>query len=358
MNKKITFITIMFFVVSVFLYPGKKEQQDLYLKAVAEKDNSARMTLLKEYITQYGDTDDKYLRFIYLNIADTAYKLKNYDEAIQYGELSLKQEDINPQNKLKIYFSLANSYMITKRDLDKALEYAGQIIEAAKQMIEMSKNQAQDPEQSKQYIANYEKYYIAPGNQLQGLIYYDKGETKLAVKKFLESYKYDKNESTYNRIFYLAINLYKKGKTDEAIETVLKIVDTDNLKYKEANFLASAYYKKKDKENTVKYYEIAYKTKPRADLAMKIARLTNKTEPSKALKYFADAFVLKESDKMSDAYKYMEQLYFNVIAKGKAPAEQEKGFKEVISAAKARLSMGPADSNEELPAPANTQDQE
>ncbi|MCP5048600.1 MAG: hypothetical protein GY940_15630 [bacterium] len=341
MNKKITALTIMFLMVSLCLFPAsKKEKQELYLKAVAEKDPRTKMDLLKAYAEKFGDTKDKFLRFIYLNLADTSYKMKSYDESIQYGEIALEYSELDPQNKLRIYFSLANAYKVTNRDLDKALTYAGMIIDVANSLIEAAKKPEQDPEKSKQFIKSYEKYYIAPSYKLQSMIYYDKGESQEADTKALQSYKFDESESTYNMIFSLAVNLFKKKQYQQAINIAEQILNNEKLKYREAYFMATAYNNMKKKDKAIDYYELAYKTKPKLEVAMKIARLVHKTNPNKAVKFFADAFILSESDRTSDAFRYLESLYFNKVAKDKSPEEQEKGFKAIISAAKTRLSVG------------------
>ena len=82
-----------------------------------------------------------------------------------------------------------------------------------------------------------------------------------------------------------------------------------------------------------------YKVRKQAKIAKRIALLVQKQDPHKGAKYFAEAFVLSKSDKESDAYKYLEHLYFNIIAKDKPPEEKEKGFKEFIDAAKQRLGI-------------------
>jgi hypothetical protein len=68
--------------------------------------------------------------------------------------------------------------------------------------------------------------------------------------------------------------------------------------------------------------------------------LAHKSDPNKAIRYFADAYVLSNLNKETNAYKYLEQLYFNGIAKDKTPEEKEQGFQDIIDAAKARLGGG------------------
>lgn len=341
MNKKITFIAVMFLMVSVFVVGIRKEQQQLYLKAVAEKDPEAKMGLLKEYVQKYGNKQDKWLRFIYLNLSDTAFKLKNYDECIQNGEMALESGEVDNANKLRVYFSLANSYYVTKRDMDKAYEYAQSVIDLSRTLIQQTRDTSQDQAQAEQFANNYKSFYVAPACRLQGLILYFKDKDnpeniKLAAEKAIEAYNEDKQDIYFQMAFSLATNLAQKRQYDAAIDVAEKIIDKQKPKYKEVDFLAKLYSRKKNKEKTLFYYELAYKSKPTATLARKIGQLVHKQDAQKAVQYFADAFVISGMDKETDAYKFLEHLYFNEVAKDKTPEEKEAGFKQVINAAKTR----------------------
>lgn len=341
MSKKITFITIMLLMVCVFLVGQRRQQQELYLKAVAEKNLETKIGLLKEYVEKYGNKQDKWLRFIHLNLADTSFKLKNYDECIQYGEAVLESEEVDNANKLRLYFSLANSYYATKRDMDKAFKHAQSVIDLSRKLVQQTQSSSTDQEQAEQFASNYKNYYIAPALRLQGLILYFKDKDnpdniKQAAQKAMEAYTEHKTDVYFQMAFSLATNLAKKGKFDAAIDVAEKIIDTQKPKYKEVDFLAKLYTRKKNKEKMLFYYELAYTAKPTATLAKKIGQLVHKKDAVKAVRYFADAFVIGGMDKETEVYKFMEHLYFNEIAKDKTNEEKEAGFKKVINAAKTR----------------------
>lgn len=343
MNKKITVTAVLFLLVSVFLIPASKAQQELYLKAVAEKDMANKMTLLKEYVQKYGHKKDKFLRFVYLNLADTAYKLKNYDEVIQYSEIALQYSEMDSGNKIRLYLSLANSYYLIQKDLDKSFHYADLVIELGNKMIETTSGSSQEKEKIDEFIKNYNSFYIAPANKIQAMILFSKGKDnpefiKKSAQKAVEAYKAGKSKSYSSMIFSLAVNLFRKKQLDDAIAVVDQVAaeDVDN---KYADFMGTLYYKKGKKDEAVNYWEIAYKNKKKIATAMKIGQLVNKQDIDKGIKYFADAFVLSKLDKESDAYKYLEQLYFNKKAKDKSPEEKEQEFKEIINAAKVRLGV-------------------
>ena len=344
MNKKITLITIVLVMVSVFLVGSRKEQQDLYLMAMAEKESVKRVELLKQYITEYGDKEDKFLKFAYLNVANTAFNLKNYDETIQYGETAIKYEDLDSANKLLISLALANSYYATKRDMDKAYQHTQTVIDLANSLIQQAKSTSQDDEQTKQIISKYENYYVAPAYRLEGLILYFKDKDnpeniKQAAEKAVEAFNHHNSEVYSQMAFSLAGNLAQKSKFDDAIAIAEKIFDKNDPKLNEIEFLAKLYAIKKDKDKSTYYYEMAYKLKPNQSLAMKIGQLVHKKDATKAIQYFADAYVLAKMNKETDAFKYLEHLYFNQVAKDKSDEEKEAGFNQIIAAAKARRGM-------------------
>lgn len=342
MNKKIIAATILFFFVSVF-FVSAKEKDDLYLKAVGEKNLETKIGLLKEYIDKYGtEKDDKYIKFIYIQAVDTSYRLKNYDDTIRYGELAVGIEGIDPSNKLNVLFEIANAFYITKKDLDKAMNYAESIIELSKEGIKELEKSGQDKARADQFINNYKMFYLAPAYKLQALVLFNKNKDdaaiiKQAAEKALLAYEIDKSESTATQIFGYAYNLSTKSQFQEAISLAEKVLNKENPKFNEVHFLGVLYFKIKDRDKALYYFETAYKLKPQADLALKIGQLVFKTDAEKGIKYFADSYVLSNFNKETDAYKYLQQLYFNEVAKGKTEDEKEEGFAAVIEAAKSRL---------------------
>jgi hypothetical protein len=343
MNKKITFVTILFLLVSVASFSAtNKEKEDLYLKAVAEKDLNSKMGFLKEYVDKFGQKDDKFLRFIYQSLADTSYRLKNYEDAIKYGELTLGYLELDDNSKLNLLFTLSNAYQITKKDLDKALEYAISIVEMSDKIVQKLLASGQDKEKVDTMVNNYKTNLIAPAYKLQSLILYNKDKEnvaniKQAVEKAIKAYEIDKAEATATMAFALAVNLSQKNQVNDALAAAEKVYNTEKPKYNETMFLASMYNKLNEKNKAVKYLEIAYKLKPQLDLAKNIAILVQKTDPEKGAQYFADAFVLSNLNKESDIYKYLQHIYFNIIAKDKSPEEKEAGFQLIIEAAKSRV---------------------
>ncbi len=339
MNKQITVMVTLFLVFSVLLFSVDKKQE-LYLKAIAEKSPEVKIQLLKDYVLAYGeDKNDKFMRFIYLNMADTTYRVKNYDETIQFGEKALEYPDVDQNNKLRMCLYLANAYFITKKDLVKANKYADTTIEIATKIANQAGIIEKDKEKAEQLVLNYKTAFIAPAYRIQASILYTNGDIPQAAVKALEAFNSDKSENSSKTVLSLAVNLYQKGKVDDAIKIAEQIIDPLKPKFQEANFLATAYYKQGNKDKAVTYFELAYKAKPSAEQALRLGQLIYKKDAEKAIEYFADSFILSSQNKESEAFKYLQQLYFNQVAKDKTEEEKEAGYNAILAAATARVNV-------------------
>ena len=127
--KKITILIIMFITLGLSaLLALDKEQTDAWTALVGEKDLQVKMQKLEAYYNKYGAKEDRYSMYMYIHLAQTTYQLQQYDKTIQFGEKALTYKEIDASNKLPLYLYLANSYNLTKKDLDKAYDYAEQII--------------------------------------------------------------------------------------------------------------------------------------------------------------------------------------------------------------------------------------
>lgn len=343
MTKRISILIIFAVILSVSLAYGS-EKQDLWLKAVSEKDVKTRLQLLENFSTKYKN-DKRFFKNLNINLTKTAYFLRDFDKTIEYGEKVITIEDLEDNYKIEMYIYLANSYNVTKRDIDKAYQYAGLVVELAKSI---KKGFEKDEKLKRQIDLNY----LSPALSIQSLILYSKGKDnaeslKNALEKSLEAFEFDTSKRTEKRIFSFAIALYKKDplRIDDSLAAVEKIFSSSeepNARY--AYTIGQWYLKKKDRENAIKFISTAYNSNKKPNIATKLGQLLHKAEPQKAIEYFAEAFLLDDSDKESNAYKYLRQLWYNKIAKGKPQAEQDTGFDNILKLAKARLNP---DSEEE-----------
>ncbi|MCK5220097.1 MAG: hypothetical protein KAR14_00830, partial [Candidatus Aminicenantes bacterium] len=178
------------------------------------------------------------------------------------------------------------------------------------------------------------------------------GALKDALAKSIEAFELDTSKRTEKRIFSFAIALYRKDPLmiDDSLAAVEKLFTaSEESNHRYAYMVGQWYLKKKDKENAIKFITTAYDLNKKANIATKLGQLLHKTAPQKAVEYFAEAFLLDESDKESNAYKYLRQLWYNKLAKGKPQAEQDSGFDEILKLAKARLDPDSETEMEETP---------
>ena len=348
MRKKVSLILFLFLCCSLFLL-SKNEKQDLWIKAAAEKNPEIKLQLFEQYKEQYGNSKrDKNAKFLFYNLAQTSFILKKFEKTIEYGEKGLTFEDLEDHYKVEISLWLANAYNLARRDYDKAYSYAGMVIDFGKSIKEM----AEGRERAEELAKGVDKRYLAPSLRIQVRILLAKGlddTTRVeAIEKAISAHELDPaNEFSKRTVLKESLELAKKNKINEAINAIEKVVDHENLSYGEANFLAQLYYRNysrsktdADKEKAIACYEKAYAKKKGSGMAVKIGQLVSKKDKDKAIRYFAEAYILSESDKESDAYKYLQQLWFKDKAKDKTPEEQEAGFKEILDAAKTRLGQG------------------
>lgn len=347
MHKRTTLIIFILFASSFFLFPG--ERIDFYLKAVSEKDPGQKVLLLKEFIAKYGQEQDKYVNYAYTQLTEATYQVKQYDETIVYGEKSLESADIAESSKLHVLNLLANAYQVSGKDLEKASKYAEAMIELSRAVIEKTNQANLDADKRQVFIDTQKKYYIAGGYRIQSLVFFENSKSNPALLndaavKAMEAYKNDASETNHRLVLLLANELYKKNQITAAITAVESVTDESKLDEKTSGFLAGLHYKAGNKEKAVFYYEKAYQARQKVETALKIGKLVYKQDIDKGIQYFADAFVMSKLDKNSDAFKYLQELYYNRKAKGLPGAEQEKGFQQIIQASQVRLDTVPAES--------------
>ncbi len=336
MMKRIGMLMIFILLMSVsFVYGGEK--QNLWIKAVSEKDAKTRLRLLEEFSEKYSN-DKRFFKNLNINLTKTAYYLRDFDKTIEYGEKVTTIEDLEDNYKIEMYIYLANSYNVTKRDLDKAFQYAGLVVDLAKSI----KKGFDGDEKLKKQI---NKNYLAPALSIQSLILYSKGKDneeslRAALNKALEAYEFDNSKRSEKRIFSFAIALYKKDTQmiDTCIDSVEKVfIASQDPDPRYAYTIGKWCLKKKDREKAIKYFSISYNANKKSSIATTLGQLLHKESPEKALEYFAEAYILNDMDSESNAYKYLRHLWYNQIAKGKPQAEQDEGFNEILAKAKSRL---------------------
>lgn len=340
MKKAVVVGLCLFFCFSLFILADEK--QDLWLKAAAEKDPELRFQYFQEFLQKYGDQEGKHSKYLYYHLTKGAIQLEQYDKSIVYGEKALEFQDLEAIYKLEMYLCLANAFNLTKSDLDKAYHYAGLVIEFGNSI----KMNTEISDRSERLSENIDKFFIAPAYRIQTHILFeraqhDPGKLVDAVNKAIEAYKFHKTDRNLELILSLTYRLAKHNQLDQAISTVEQLCQNGDANEKCFGMLGTWYNKKGDKDKAIVYFEKLYQVQEKNDNAAKTALnigvLLSKKDKRKAIDYFAEAFLLMNSDKTSNAYKYLEHLWFNELAKGKPQEEQDLGLANIIADAKTRL---------------------
>lgn len=296
---------------------------------ITEKDPGVKLQKLEEFQKEYGDDKDTLTMRLYTNLTDTAYKLQQYDKAIQYGEKSLTFKDLDTSDKLQIFLELSNAYYVTKQDIEKAFNLAGSVIDLAKASTDLP----MQPD-----IKN--ALYVAPSLRIQVKILYakekDAAAAKLALDKAVEAYTLDKSETSLKLILAVGSRVHAAGGADEVCsqyERAFTARPDDDL----ARLLGVMYSKKGNNEKAVEYMKASYKIKKSAEVGYNLGILLNKTDLDAAIGYLADAFVLNDPKLSAKAEELLKHLYFNVKAKDMIQEEQDKGYEEILAGAHARV---------------------
>ncbi|MCX6557064.1 MAG: hypothetical protein NTW95_06475 [Candidatus Aminicenantes bacterium] len=307
-----------------------KAQTDAWIAIQSEKNLQARFDKLEEYYKTYGDKDERNAMYMYMNLADAAYLLQQFDKTIQYGEKTLLYKDLDPQNKLRIYLCLANAYNLTKKDMDKAYSYADQVIELAKTL--RAENQS----------TTIDTNYTAPALRIQVQLLAAKPEDPqnaiTAFNKSLEAYQLDKSDKSANFVLVFSERMLKNQRVEDAIRGI-EAVNQNKPNAEYYKMLGMWYNRLKNSDKAVENLKASYQMKKNAKVAYDLGVLLNKTDIDGAMDYLAEANLLNDEKYSPDALKLLQHLVFFVKAKDLPQAEQMKTFNDILAAAKNRLGI-------------------
>jgi len=308
-----------------------KEQTDMWLSILTDKEPQSRIQKLDAYQEKYGAKDDKISPFMWMQLAYTAYLLQQFDKTINAAEKSLTYKEVETNDRMRLYLYLANAYYVTKKDLGKSYEYANLLIDLARS-LKGGQEKAQ----------GLDNQYIAPALRIQIKILEERTKdlknTQEALAKAIEAYKMDRSTRSGEYVIILGNRIYKLGQLDAAImalETVMSIRPTSDT----ARVLAYWLDQKGNKEKALEYLKTSYKMKKSAKVAFDIGALLQKNDLDSSINYLAESVVLNDRKYSPKAQELLEHLFFNVKAKGMLSAEQEKAYQEILAAAKSRLGL-------------------
>jgi tetratricopeptide (TPR) repeat protein len=329
--KKAACLIIMVMAVSLAMALAiDKEQVDTWTALVGEKDLQVKMQKLEAYYNKYGAREDRYSMYMYVYLAQTSYLLQQYEKTIQFGEKAQGYKELDASNKLPLYLYLANAYNLTKRDLDKAYDYAEQIVLLADSLRAASSgNSAID--------INYTAPALRIQVQLLAAKAQDPQKAILALDKSVAAFKLDKSDKSANFVIRLSDHLSKSDKLEDAIRGMEAIVqEKPNADY--SKLIGNWYARIKNNPKAIENFKASYAQKRNAQVGYNLGILLNQNqELDAAIDYLAEAHLLNDEKYSPEALKLFDHLVIFVKGKDMPKAEQEKMYSELLAAAKARL---------------------
>jgi tetratricopeptide (TPR) repeat protein len=304
--KKMVLTTLIMVLFLSAILPAQNTANDDYIKAMTTPNADQRVKLLKEYLAKYAGKGTQYENFVYAALCVQNYPGKTSRETIEYGEKALALNGMDDLTRCKVLITVAGIYSQRGQNLEKAKDYASEVIEIARAN---KNNNSTDttPEQWEKFIG---AGYFTQGQALEKSRY-----LKEAVDSYINSYNILKDPQ-------IAVSLKKVGKSlydirfykdaEKAFEIPVSVLK-DFLSY---DFYAKTLYKNKKKEEALKYFKLAYEKQRSGEMAFYVGIILAdkaKSDPSvskEAIRYLLDSSFLSAANSKK-AMELAESLFFN-----------------------------------------------
>lgn len=319
-------VILSFILGSVQLQAGKKDKDALYLAAITEQNPEIKMQKLEEYMEKYGKKKKNQTAPLFINLVETAYKLKAWDKLLSYSTMAFDSGKLSEIDQMNVKLKLAYYNMTAKKDLATAEKLADEILEFGKKLNN----------------AMCDKMFCAPALRIKIAILEAQATSSDAISKALDAsfevYKIDKSQKSADFIFYFAQKAYNElGQYDKAIAALEKICDAPNAKEEHMDKLAAWYMSDGYNDKALKYYEKSYTLTKNAQKAYLVGKLTYKNNLTKGLNYLAESFVLDEAPYSDQAKELMEEAYKESQPEETTPEQIDEAIQQMIEDARVRL---------------------
>jgi len=251
--KKLILALLIVLVSITFSYSQDYDNAGMdYTKALYEnKTAAARITALKNYIKNYTDTSNKFVKLAYYQLALNYFENGQYSNAVRTGEKTLKLGNIGTGEEARLSLVLANAYGIKSYsgfNKNKALKYVAKAINLGNEASD--KKVISTAKKLKKSLTGPPPKKISPEQKIKML--YSDEEYRQAVRYYSSLGASDKRNLEIKRIY--AYSLFKSKKYDTALLTF------KSLYQKEAKGVYPKYmgdiYSKKARSDK-KYYDSA-----------------------------------------------------------------------------------------------------
>jgi hypothetical protein len=312
----LTTLALIFFFSSLAISQND-EAHNAYLQAMGAPTLAQKIQLLKNYINKYKGQGTQYEHYAYANLCILSSQTNDLNDAIDYGENALLLGRLDDYTKTQILFVLSTIYTKLGKNLEKAKNYALQVVELAR-VNEGKKSATTTTDQwSKLMGAGYYTHAQAQekAKQLKG-----------AASSYIRSYNILKNPQIGKDLKKVGKALYKfkfYKDAEEAFRVAYEILGD----YESGSYYSKTLFKNNKKTEALKYFEKLYSTQKSGEVAFYIGIIlaeNAKKDPSvskEAITYLLEASYLSPSNS-EKARSLAESLFFH--------SEEAAGYNEKV----------------------------
>jgi len=304
MKKTALTVLLVILLASPFLHAQSSSCDESYIKAMTAAEMAQKFNQLKEFVANCKGS--KYENHAYAHLCLLPLKGKSTQETINFGEKAISLGGLDELTQCQVYIIVSGLYSKSGQNLEKAKNYASQVIQIAKKNKD-DKSSSTSPQ---------------AWNQLVGAGYYAHAQAlekakdlKGAVNSYTNSYKILKNKQIAADLKKVGKSLYDFKFYPEA-EKAFQIACTTLKDFGSCTFYAKTLFRNGKKDEALKYFKQAYAQQKSGEIAYNIGiLLAGKAEKNpglgpEAIDYLLQASFLspKNSEK---AMTLAERLYFN-----------------------------------------------
>ncbi len=347
-------VIILFLLISGILVASEPTQylaffeaSANYSKAIREKKSPQEILTLKKkmlaeaekYIKKYEDKVPKNTVAVLGSLVLSYYQDKNIDKVIYYGEKLSKKSGLNDMQKASLFLYMADSYISSKKDVNRGVEYADGAILLANNNIATSTGALKRKWQILLSQALYMKANVA----------YIQKDYEKALKFYEQAYNNYPSVRTLKKIrdigklYFVRKNYRKALNAFEFAYAKMKAKGSKKV-YDCLKLMAKAYIKLGQGEKALATYKKLYNMRKNAEIAYKIGVEYNKKFKAsggkdksfleKAKQYWAEAVVLN-SPKIYAAQA--EKVLKNYMINMEKASLQD--YEDLLRVAKKRLGL-------------------
>lgn len=306
MRKTVPTTLALILLISSLAISQNDEAHNAYLQAMGAPTLAQKIQLLKNYINKYKGQGTQYEHYAYANLCLLSSQTSNLNDAIDYGENALLLGGLDDYTKTEVLFVLATIYIKQGKNLEKAKNYALQVVELSR--VNKSK---------KSSTTNADQW-----NKLMGAGYYTHAQAqekakqlKGAVSSYIKSYEILKNSQIGKDLKNVGKALYKfkfYKDAEEAFRAAYKILRD----YESGSFYAKTLFKNNEKDEALTVFKKVYSQQRSGEVAFYIGIIlaeNGKKDPSvsqEAIRYLLEASFLSPSNS-EQARSLAESLFFH-----------------------------------------------